>query len=66
MEVGEARMALVGAWRLLSSADRSAVEEPWVFTLSSWTRNPSATPGGRYVLMLGDGLTARRVLERIG
>jgi Lipocalin-like domain len=133
MEVREARMALVGVWRLLSYADRSAVEEPWESTFGSDPRGlivyhssglmsvqVAAAPGDdaapwRYVgylgtfdvqeadrhedkivgivlhhmdvayppelldeeperdfqvegdaLMLGDGLTARRVLERIG
>jgi hypothetical protein len=133
MEVSEARMALVGAWRLLSYADRSAVEEPWDFTFGSDPRGlivyhrsglmsvqVAAAPGDdaapwSYVgylgtfdvkeadrheekifgivlhhmevayphelldeeperdfrvegdaLMLGDGLTARRMLERIG
>jgi hypothetical protein len=133
MEVSEARMALVGAWRLLSYSDRSTVEEPWALTFGSDPRGLivyhgsglvsvqiAAAPGDdaalwRYIgylgtfdvqeadrhegkivgivlhhmdvayppelldegperdfqvegdaLMLGDGLTARRVLERIG
>jgi len=39
MDISEARMALVGAWRLLSYADRSAVEEPWVHTFGSDARD---------------------------
>jgi hypothetical protein len=35
MEIDAARRALVGAWRLLSYADRSAVEEPWAFTFGN-------------------------------
>jgi hypothetical protein len=133
MDVGEARTALVGVWRLLSYADRSAVEEPWEFTFGSDPRGlivyhesglmsaqVAAAPGddaapwpfvgylGTFdvqeadrhedkivgivlhhmdvayppellneeperdfqvqgdALMLGNGLTARRVLERIG
>jgi len=31
-DLGEARAALVGAWRLISYTDRDAVEEPWVPT----------------------------------
>ncbi len=41
MQVSEARTALVGAWRLVSYADRSVVEEPWASrsatTLEGWS-----------------------------
>ena len=32
MDIGEARGALVGAWRLRSYADRGALDEPWGLT----------------------------------
>ena len=32
MDIGEAHSALVGAWRLVSYADRGALDEPWTHT----------------------------------
>lgn len=32
MDIGDAHSALVGAWRLLSYADRDAADRPWEYT----------------------------------
>jgi hypothetical protein len=58
MEIIEARTALVGVWRLVSYADRSAVEEPWGFPFGDDPRG--------LIVYHGSGLVAVQVAAARG